>query len=375
MRMKNLKPLAGIRVVDFTMVLAGPYATRLMADLGADVVKVEPPTGDNSRIRAPLRDGASTYFGQLNFGKRSIALDLKDPEDKQVALDLIAQSDVVIENWRPGVADRLGLGAATLRERQPGLVYCSISGFGQNGPGAKRPAYAPIIHASSGFDKAVQECQPEGVPPSTTGIFIADVVAGLAAFGAIQAALVQRERTGEGDRVDVSLTDAMLNLMVYEVQDAQFPGSKRPVYPALKTQDGHIAVVAVTDVNFQSLAKAAGREDLIADERFAKAKARNQNFPALMEQIELWTSTLTSQECEAQLIAAGVPCSRYRSVAESIADPDVVARGSLCEVADRAGTFMATAAPFQFDGIQGGEMPRVPDLDEHAAEIRAQVKK
>ena len=147
--------LAGIRVLDFSIMMAGPYCARLFADLGADVIKIEPPEGDDMRLRAPLRDGCSAYFGQLNAGKRSLALDLKQPEAIALIKRLVAEADVVVENFRPGVMQRLGLGAAALREINPKLVYCSISGYGQTGPAAERAAYAMIVHAESGFDRTM----------------------------------------------------------------------------------------------------------------------------------------------------------------------------------------------------------------------------
>jgi crotonobetainyl-CoA:carnitine CoA-transferase CaiB-like acyl-CoA transferase len=208
-------PLQGIRVLDFTAMLAGPHCTRLMADLGAEIVKVEALEGDLIRGRAPLRDGHSTYFGALNCGKKSVAIDLKSGAAKAIIYQLAKVCDVVVENFRPGVMARLGFDYATLAKHNPKLVYCSISGYGQSGPGATRAAYAPIVHAASGYDAANLSYQIEQDYPASTGIFIADILSGAYAFGAIQAALVHRERTGQGQAVDVSLMDSMLNLMVF----------------------------------------------------------------------------------------------------------------------------------------------------------------
>ncbi len=177
-------PLQGIRVLDFTAMIAGPHCARLMADLGAEVIKIEGLEGDLIRARPPLRDGNSTYFGALNCGKKSIAIDLKTKAAKTIIHDLAKLSDVVVENFRPGVMARLGFDYATLAEHNPKLVYCSISGYGQPGPGATRAAYAPIVHAASGYDAANLSYQVQQDTPASTGIFVADILSGAYAFGA-----------------------------------------------------------------------------------------------------------------------------------------------------------------------------------------------
>jgi CoA:oxalate CoA-transferase len=182
-------PLDGIRVLDFTNMLSGPYCTRLLADMGAEVIKVEPREGDHNRNRRPVRDGHSSFFGHLNCGKKSVLLNLKSEAGRKAAIGLAKAVDVVVENWRPGVAERLGVGYEALRKLNPGLVYCSISGFGQNGPMAQRPAYAPVVHAASGFDLAQVEYQG-GNKPANTATFIGDVFGGMSAYAGIQTALV-----------------------------------------------------------------------------------------------------------------------------------------------------------------------------------------
>jgi len=188
--------LAGLRVLDFSIMLAGPYCARLFADMGADVVKIEPPEGDDMRLRKPLRDGESAYFGQLNAGKRSLALDLKQPEAIALVQRLAAEADVVIENFRPGVMERLRLGASELRALNPRLVYASISGYGQQGPAAGRAAYAMIVHAASGFDRTLARYAGDRDRPAPGAVFVADLLGGIFAYAAIQTALVQRARTG-----------------------------------------------------------------------------------------------------------------------------------------------------------------------------------
>src|ERR1700704_3230246 len=287
-------PLQGIRVLDFTAMLAGPHCARLMADLGAEVIKIEGLEGEMLRGRPPLRDGNSSYFGALNCGKKSLAIDLKSDAAKPIIYELATLSDVVVENFRPGVMARLGFDYATLNKHNPKLVYCSISGYGQSGPGATRAAYAPIVHAASGYDAANLNYQVRQDTPASTGIFVADILSGAYAFGAIQAALVHRERTGQGQAVDVSLTDSMLNLMVFECQEAQFPSERRrPVYGPMKTLDGHVIIAPISQKNFEQMAEAMKRPDLKTDVRFSTNQARVQNWTELMAIIEQWTEQRT----------------------------------------------------------------------------------
>ena len=357
------KPLAGIRVVDFTSMIAGPYCTRLLADCGAEVVKVEEPNGDHMRSRPPLRDGHSTYFGHLNAGKKSVALDLKSEEGRDSARLLVAASDVVVENFRPGVMKRLGLDCATLSASKPDLVYCSISGFGQTGPRAEQPAYAPVVHAASGFDHTQFTYQDGQDRPAKTGIFVADVLAAVYAFGAIQTALVGRLRHGNGQFIDVALMDSMINLLVFECQEAQFPSKeRRPLYVPMRASDGFVIVAPVNQRNFEQLAEAVGRPEWKSDPRFATVAARSAHWDALMAAIETWTSLRPARQCEDLLMAAGVPCSRYLSVAEAMADPQLVARGSLATVNDGAGSFLVPNPPFRFGDGSVGVGPDVPAL-------------
>src|SRR5260221_1232411 len=199
-------PLDGVRVLDFSIMLAGPYCARLLADVGADVIKIEPPEGDDMRLRTPLRKGQSAYFGQLNAGKRSLALDLKSADAIKLVHRLVEETDIVVENFRPGVMDRLGLGYEALRAINPRLIYCSISGYGQSGPAAERAAYAMIVHAESGFDRTLMRYAGEKDRPAAEAVFVGDVLGGTFGYSRIQTALVQRARTREGQRLDVSLS-------------------------------------------------------------------------------------------------------------------------------------------------------------------------
>src|SRR5262245_22490736 len=283
--------LAGIRVLDFTAAMAGPYCTRWLADLGADVIKIEPIAGgDFIRTRGPMRNGLSTTFGHFNCGKRSIALDLKQSEAADIVRALAEKSDVVVENFRPGVMARLGFDYARMAAINPRLVYCSISGYGQSGPSAQLPAVAPTIHASSGYDMEnylYQGGQESQARPAKTGTYIADMLGALFALSAIQTALFQRERTGQGQFIDTSLMDGMVNLLVYEFQDAQFPPERpRHLYQPVKASDGFVMIAPMTQANFESLSDGAGHPEWKTDSRFASTGARIRNWDEFMKLVE-----------------------------------------------------------------------------------------
>src|SRR5271165_25381 len=292
--------LGGLRVLDFTTTIAGPHCGRLLADLGADVVKIEAPEGDMMRTRPPLRDGASTSFGQWTSGKKSIVLDLKSPHGAEAARRLVATADVVVENFRPGVMRRFGLDYPAMKEIKPDIVYCAISGYGQTGPSAELPAYAPVIHASSGYDLAHMAYQGEARRPDYCGIYIADVLTGTYAFGAIVAALYQRQLTGEGQMIDVSMLESMLSLTLSEIQAAQFavapPG--RPVFGPVATKDGYINLSIASERTFQNLAAASGHHHWLTDPRFAEYANRRANWGELIDEIERWSTERTTSEVQ-----------------------------------------------------------------------------
>lgn len=339
----------GLKVLDFSTTIAGPYCARLLADLGADVVKIESPDGDVLRSRPPLRNGASTAWGQLNAGKRSIVLDLKKPAAIDAVHRLAEQADVLVENYRPGVMKRLGLDYPTLHAVNPRLVYCAMSGYGQTGPGAEKPAYAPVVHAASGYDLAHLSYQPGRARPDYCGVFHADVVSGAYAFGAISTALYQREKTGIGQQIDVSMLESMLSLTVNELQWSQFEVEKpsRPMFGPVETQDGFVIVAVVTERAFQNFVTAAGRADFINDPRFREYSNRRTNWGELMEEIEHWSRKLTREECIAALEKHDVPCSAYRTVAEALEDPQIAWREAFVEVTDAGGPFKALNPPFR----------------------------
>jgi CoA:oxalate CoA-transferase len=367
--------LAGLRVIDFTTTIAGPHCTRLLADLGAEVIKIESPEGDMMRSRPPLRDGASTSFGQLNTGKKSVVLDLKREEAVAAAHRLVMTADVVVENFRPGVMRRFGLDYPALRETKPDLIYCAISGYGQTGPSADLPAYAPVIHASSGYDLAHLAYQPEARRPDYCGIYIADVLTGTYAFGAIMTALFQRQLTGEGQMIDVSMLESMLSLTLSEIQLAQFPitAPGRPFFGPIATQDGWLNLSVASERTFQNLAKAAGREDWLSDRRFALYPDRRANWGQLIDELEAWSSRLPKAEVQAIFDRHGVPASPYRTVKEAMADPQLAHRDAFAEIRDKGGTFRALNPPFRFSKAEARAQPCVAALGEHTEAVLAEA--
>ena len=361
-------PLEAIKVLDFSAMIAGPYCTRMLADLGAEVVKVEPVQGDFMRSSEPQRaaadgSGHSAYYAALNAGKHSIAIDLKAPEGKQLAADLAAKADVVVENFRPGVMKRLGLDYDSLARENPKLVYCSISGYGQTGAAADRPGYAPIMHAACGFELATLAYQ-EGIErPLKSGIFVADVLSGSLAFGAVNAALVSRERSGQGDYIDVSLMDCMLGLMLYECQEAQFPERfPRVLYQPVRARDGFLIVAPISQANFEAMARAASHPEWIADPRF-NGPARRRNWVSLMGLLEAWAGEHSVAECENAMLDGGVPCSRYQTVAEAMASDAVKSRGTFATVRDGAGELLAPNPPFTLRNARAKVGEFVDSLD------------
>jgi crotonobetainyl-CoA:carnitine CoA-transferase CaiB-like acyl-CoA transferase len=276
-----------------------------------------------------------------------------------------------VENFRPGVMRRLKLDYGSLRELNPKLIYCSISGYGQTGPSAELPAYAPVIHAASGYDMAHLSYQPERTRPDYCGIYLADVLTGVYAFGAISAALYQRQRSGTGQHIDVSMLESMLSLTLNELQWSQFEVSlpKRPMFGPLETADGYVMVAVASEKTFQGLVKAAGHPEWIADPRFAKYADRRDNWADLMDGVEAWSRTLATEQCLTELNISGVPCSAYRTVAEALRDPQIAHRGALCEVEDGGGTFKVLNLPFRMSGATVSAAKRMATLGEHTVAL------
>ena len=377
------KPLDGIKVLDFTRVLAGPYATVLMADLGADVIKVESPGGDEYRHIGPFLGDESALFQTANRGKRSIVLDLKNPSDLEVARKLAARADVLVENFRPGVMDKLGLGPDAMQALNPGLIYASISGFGQTGPNAARPAYDIILQAMTGL--MAQTGAPDG-PPTMVGEAVADVAGGLFAAWGIMTALFDRERTGLGRRVDVALFDALASMMPTAAarvlvcdQDPTRTGNRHALsapFGVYRAGQGHFAVAVLNDHLFASFCQAIGRRDLAADPRFASDTDRRANEPDLAAAIDDWAKDKTAEDVVHLLSKAGVPASALATSREAWLSDQASAR-ELVSLVDhpRLGSLALPEQPVHFSGSPRGGRRAAPALNEHGQDIREELER
>ncbi len=364
-----------LRVLDFTTTIAGPHCTRLMSDLGAEVIKIEAPEGDMMRSRPPMRDGASTSFGQLNTGKKSLVLDLKRAEAVAIVKKLVEGADVVVENFRPGVMERFGLDYPALKAVNPRVVYCAISGYGQTGPSAGLPAYAPVIHAASGFDRAHMAYQGGDRRPDYCGIYIADVLTGTYAFGAISAALYQRKATGKGQMIDVTMLESMLSLTLSELQNSQFhvPPLPRQIFGPVACKDGYIMLAVASERTFQNMAIASGHRDWIEDPRFKLYANRRNNWGDLIDELETWSKELPTAEVQAAFDRHQVPSSPYRTVKEAMADPQLAHRQSLAAIHDGGGEFLALNPPFRMTGIETATQPFVNALGADSAAVLAEL--
>lgn len=335
--------------------------------MGAEVIKIETTEGETMRTRPPVRNNCSTAFGQLNIGKKSVVLDLKSPEGVEAVRRLIATADVLVENFRPGVMRRLKLDHASVRDINPKLIYCSISGYGQTGPSAELPAYAPVIHAASGYEMAHLAYQPGRSRPDYCGIYHADVLTGVYAFGAISAALYQCSAGGKGQHIDVSMLESMLSLTLNELQWSQFEvkPAQRPMFGPIETTDGYVMVAIASEKTFQSLMQVIDHPEWVSDPRFARYSDRRDNWASLMEGVEVWSRAISTQACLAALNEYGVPSSAYRTVREALADPQIAHRGGLAEVEDGGGSFKVLNLPFRMSGATVAAGKRMSTLGEH----------
>ncbi|MGN6304432.1 MAG: CaiB/BaiF CoA transferase family protein [Mesorhizobium sp.] len=353
-------PLAGIKVLDLSRVLAGPYCTALLADLGAEIVKLEPPSGDDYRHIGPFKDGESALFTLNNRGKKSVVLDLKKPADLELAQALAARVDVVVENFRPGVAARLGLGAEALRKANPRLVYCSISGFGQEGPFKDLPAYDLVVQAMSGLMAATGE---DGGAPLKTGESIADLVAGLFASWSIMAALVQRNATGQGAVLDIAMYDALFSMLTtshaQHFYGGVLPGrvgNRHPLstpFGCFRTSDGQVVIAVLSGGQFQRLAALIGRAEIANDPRFASDSSRTEHEPALRALIEEWSGRLTTEQAVAALAAEGLPTAPIWDIAQAADNEHAAVRGLVSRLAHPVlGKAPVVGQPVRFDGVK-----------------------
>jgi CoA:oxalate CoA-transferase len=372
------RPLSGTRILDFTRVLSGPYCTALLADVGAEVIKVEPPAGDDYRHIGPFVGDESILFQAVNRGKRSIILDLTKRNDLGAAFRLAASVDVVVENFRPGVADKLGISWDALSSVNPRLIYASVSGFGQSGPQASRPAYDIIIQALSGVMSVTGDPERD---PTLIGESIADVVAGLFASWAILVALNERHRTGRGRRIDVAMLDAMIALQplvlaryIATGQPPQRVGNRHPLsapFGVFRAADGPIVLAVLNDKLMRALCTVIGRADMLVDPRFATDSARLANEPALRGLIEEWTLRRSKTQAVGELEAAGVPAAAIQDISEALQMSALASRGILQDVEHpELGRLQVPQQPAVFVGVRRGGTSPAPSLGEHSQLIR-----
>ncbi len=376
-------PLAGILVVDLTRVLAGPYCTMVLSDLGARIVKVEQPgKGDDSRVYGPFIAGQSGYFAAMNRGKESIALDLKAADDRAVLERLLERADVLVENFRPGAMERLGLGWETLHARHPRLIYAAASGFGHTGPYRARPAYDMVAQAMGGVMSITGH---PGGPPTRVGSSIGDLTAGLFCAIGIASALAYRERCGVATKIDVAMLDSQVaileNAITRYVATGEPPGPLGARHPsiapfaAFATADGHVVIACGTDAIWQRMCETVGCPELASDPRFGGNDLRARNIEALHAELEKRLKTATTAEWLRRLSEAEIPHAPINNVADVLADPQVKARNMVVAVDDPDLPGLRVAGnPIKMsafpDPVSRG---RVPKLDQDRARILADL--
>lgn len=374
-----MAPLEGLRVIDLTRVLAGPFCTMLLGDMGADVIKIEQPgSGDDSRGWAPIiADGLSSYFLGVNRNKRSLALDLKSPAGPEVLRRLAATADVLVENFRPGTLDRLGLGYEGLSAINPRLIFASVSGYGQTGPRRDLAGYDPVLQAEAGL---MDITGPADGQASRVGVAMTDYLAGQFLFSSILLALRDRDRTGRGQTVDISLFDSILATMSLPAGIFFATGTKPPrlgnqhpsiaPYETFRARDGLAMVCAGNPRLWKQFCLALDRSDLPDDPRFSTNTARLTHRAALVEIVEAQTSSWTVDEFLKRLETHGVPCGRVRSIDQALADPQVAARNMLITMThDAIGPFPMIANPMALSSAAPSYRLPPPALGEHSEAI------
>ncbi len=373
-------PLEGLRVLDLTHALAGPYCTMLLGDLGADVIKVEPPGGDHARRWGPpFIDGESAYFLSVNRNKRSVVLDLKHGPAREAAVELALVSDVVVENHRPRALGRLGLGAEELRARKPELIYASISGFGQDHP--TLAGYDQIAQGTSGLMSITGA--PDG-PPTRAGVPVGDLMAGMFTAHAILAALLERQRRGVGRTVDVALNDSLLAVMTYHA-GRYFATGQAPTregnhhstiapYGTFAAQDGYLNIAVGSDEQYRRFCQALEAPELASDPRFATNADRQAARAELTVEIERRLAKRSSREWLARLEAAGIPAGPIHDLAAAFSDPVAVERGMRIEVEHpTAGRVSQVGSPWKLDGASSPVRLPPPLLGQHTREVLTQL--
>jgi formyl-CoA transferase len=377
-----MRPLDGIRVVDLSRVLAGPYATMLLADMGAEVIKVEEPgKGDDTRAWPAFAGGESTYFMSVNRGKKSVTLDLKAEAGKAILAKLLAGADVLVENFRPGTLARLGFGWEAVHARNPRLVYCSISGFGESGPEASRPGYDLIVQGESGVMDLTGF--PDG-PPVKVGNSIADLASGTMASHGIVLALLARERTGEGQKVEIAMLEVMAALLTYQGQgylttgkSPRRRGNQHPSivpYEVFQASDGYLTVGVANNSLWTRFCRALGRPELAADARFDTESKRVERRDVLVPLLEGIFRTAPATDWLARLERAGVPAGKIKSVGEALESEHLRARGAIVTVNHpTAGRMRMVGPPIRLHGTPAEATTPAPLLGEHTDEVLAKL--
>jgi formyl-CoA transferase/CoA:oxalate CoA-transferase len=377
-------PLSGVTVVDLTRVLSGPYCTMVLSDLGARVIKVEHPgRGDDTRHWGPPFIGTeSAYFLSINRNKESVTLDFKHDRGREVLERLIAQADVLVENFKPGTLDRAGFGWDDVRERFPRLVYASISGYGQTGPRRDEPGYDAVIQAEGGLMSVTGD---RDGPAYRLGVAISDIVAGLFAAQGILAALLARARTGEGQRVDIGMLDTTAALLTYQAGNyfatGVTPGrlgNRHPTiapYETVETADGEIVIAVGNDEIWRRFCPAIGLPHLADDPRFRTNRDRLANYPALRATLDEAFRRRPRAEWIARLRAASVPCGEVRDVAEVLADPHLAAREMVATVQHpTAGPTRVIGTPIKLSDTRGGVREAPPTLGQHTEAVLGELE-
>ena len=376
-----MQPLSGIRVLDLSRVLAGPFCTMNLGDMGAEVIKVEEPgSGDDTRaFGPPFVNGVSTYFLSINRNKKSLAVDLKHPEGRELMTRLARTSDVLVENFRPGVADRLGLGWESLRKDNPRLIYCSMSGFGHRGlpEHSKLPGYDVVVQGMSGLQHLTGD--PEG-PPTRAGVPIADLLTGMTAFQAISLALYVRERTGQGQFLDVAMLDSTVQVLTYQStahliagRSPKRMGNRHPSiapYETFEAKDGYFNLAVGNDAQFKRLCELLEAPGLKEDPRFMENRLRVENRDALVEVLGERFAARTVAEWIAALGRAGIPCGPISDLAEVLAHPQLQARGMIAHMEHPvAGAMRMVGNPLPLEGVSNARHSPPPGLGEHTREV------
>jgi CoA:oxalate CoA-transferase len=375
-----MAPLSGVTVLDLTHVLAGPFCSHTLQDLGARVIKVERPgLGDDTRAFPPFVNDTSAYFAALNSGKQSIALDLKSPTDRGILDRLLVRADVILENYRPGVMERLGYGWERLHAKYPRLIYGAVSGFGHTGPDAAKPAYDMVVQARGGVMSITGE---EGGPPVRGGAAIGDIVAGMYLAQGVLAALYDREKTGLGAKVDVAMLDAQLAIQEHSIAlttaTGRAPGRTGARHPTItpfstyRATDGFFVIAAGNDAMFEHLCKTLDLPLKAGDPRFATNAARCDNNALLKRLIEAVTLEHPAAHWIAKLEAAGLPTARVQDMSEVLQDPQLLARAMVLPIAPDAqgNRFTAPGNPIKLSTLpELTTRPAAPALDGDRAAI------